>query len=856
MRKKRAKSRRKPSISSQSKLFPEENRLSRFLRSLDFPHDMVDVLVGEKNTPEGKIRIKWTSKLVVEYGFPASNIAINVPAGVGRDAGKRDTPVRADIVAYRDSAKTQPFLVVETKAPGKKEGLAQAESYSRNLGAEYHLWSDGKYSFAFKSSRYPNQSEPIADLPRWIGDKPIPKRVPKTHSLPPFKDEVELRQVVGACHDLILEKQGHDPAKAFDELAKLLFLKLYDEREVPRFYEFAVLVGETPKEVAKRLRELFSKSVESSKYRDVFFSKFTKTPELSLELDDFTIFKVVQLLQGYSLVNTTDNIQGADIKGTVYEHMVGNTFRGELAQFFTPREVVEFMVDVVKPTKEDKIFDPACGSGGFLIMTIRKIKEKMKTDFPNLSNSDRDANVKTFAEQNVFGTDINERMIRVSKMNMIMHGDGHAGIFHTNGLLTDPDLPDDVRSRLKDFTVVLSNPPFAGREKDPSILKQFTLGENQRGEPRSVSKEIVFVEKVLNLVKENARVGFVLPAGCFNNSSRIYSRLRALIAEKCQILALIALPYPAFAVSGATNEGDLIFLKRMNKPPSDYSIYIDWARYVGFDTTGKKIKENDLSEILQRMRSPKEPNLIKLSELEEKGRWDPWYYFPLYRQFEAELAKSPYPLRPLADLIVQTNESFDKHAHLTDVFSYVETNDVDLEEGRIASSTQITGGTAPSRASYVVREGNFLIPNSIHSIRGVAVVSKAEDGYICTNRFFVVNANLAEVRPRYLFHIMRQPAILCLLKRESTGEISQTIPWSAFYCVQIPCPDLSTQDDIVSKIEKVDERRRQLLHEIDTQEQQILSVAGKSIPTLTVTARKLARQGYDYIASIGNNSSP
>lgn len=794
--------------------------------------------------------ILWLIKIIKEYHFPPNQIDVFVPAGVGRDAGNRNTPVRADIVVYRDSAKTQSFIVIETKAPEEKKGLAQAESYSRNLGAEYHVWSNGQYDRFYVTSRYPTLSEIVSDIPRWVGEKPIAQKIPKTQILPPFKDEVELRQIIRQCHELILEKQGHDPAKAFDEMAKLLFLKLYDEREIPEFYEFAVLVGETSKVLAERMRNLFSNSVMSSKYKDVFFSRYNKAPDLSLELDDFTIFKLVQLLQGYSLVNTTENINGADIKGTVYEHMVGDTFRGELAQFFTPREIVEFMVNVVKPTKEDVIFDYSCGSGGFLIMTLRKVKEDLKKNFPNLSKSDRDQSVKHFAEHNAFGTDINERMVRVAKMNMIMHGDGHAGIIHTNGLLTDPDIPEDFVKRLHDTTVLLSNPPFAGREKDPAILSQFTLGRNKDEDPISVSKELVFIENAIQLVRPHARVGLVLPSGCFNNPSPVYVRTRKMLREKTKITALIALPHPAFRVSGANNEGNLIFFERTDKPPADYDIFIDWAQYVGFDDTGRKLPYNDLPTILKRMENPKPANIIRFSKLED--RIDPWYYHPKYKELEKAVANTKYELKPISELVVKSDSLFDPKAHLTESFSYIETNDVDLDNGIIITSMPVTGKSAPNRATYILKEGDFMIPNAMHCVRGIAVVPKEFEGYICTNRFFVVRPKRELVNPVYLYHILKQPVILALLKRQATGEINPGLSMSKSYNalekVKIPVPSLPEQEILVKQINEKEKKRKELLREAEEYDQSLFSLVAGTLPRLESPGNKLAQQGYEYIS--------
>lgn len=839
---------------SQSSLFIEDEKLVKELRSLSLPEDIIGVLVRERDKPEGKVRIQWVIKLIKEYHFLASHIDINVSAGVGRDAGKRNVPVRADIVVYRDTNKNKPFAVIETKAPREKEGLEQAESYARNLGAEYHIWSDGFYERVFKTSRYSLQSEPIARLPVWVSDKPLSQKVPKTEALRSFKDEEELRRVISFCHDLILEKLGHDPAKAFDEMTKLFFLKLYDEREVPNYYEFVVLANEIPHDVGDRVRSLFSKAISSSKYQDVFWSQFNAEPvPVTLELDDFSIFNIVQVLQGYSLVNTTENIQGADIKGTVYEQMVGKTFRGELAQFFTPRELVEFMVEVIRPNRESKILDPACGSGGFLIMVLRKLREWIKVENPNLSEADIKAEIKYFAEHKAFGIDINDRMVRVAKMNMIMHGDGHAGIFHIlrgGGLLTDPNLPPKLQEELRDGTlnVILSNPPFAGREKDPIILKQFSLGKNKNGKPVSVSKELLFVEKIIELLKHGGKAGIVLPAGIFNNPSQAYKRCRDMIKKNTKILALIGLPHPAFRASGANNEGNLLFIKKMDKPPVDYDIYIDWARYVGFDNTGRKTSFNDLYEILKRMEHPSPQNIIAFSELED--RIDPWYYHPKYREIKANLSQSQYRLRPINKLVEKSQDLFDPKANPNEIYNYIETSDVDLKNGIIISSTQVTGKTAPNRATYILKEGDFLIPDAMHCIRGVCIVPKEYEGFVATNRFLVVKPNTDIINPTYLYYLLKQPAIHYLLKQQATGEINPGIAFDALSRVEIPVPDLKEeQNRIVEKIKEEERKKAELIEKITQYDQAVLTLVGGMIPRLE-THEKISKEGYEYIADV------
>ena len=344
-------------------------------------------------------------------------------------ANAEHSTVFADIVAYRDPQRREPFLVVETKAPNDRTGIAQAESYARNLGADYHAWTDGQTVRFFRTAKYQNESTEVGNVPHWLGDHPIAQRLPKTQELPPFKDEPHLRAVVKACHDRIFFRLGHDPAKAFDELMKVLFVKLYDERETPNYYEFMVLAGESDEQTTARINALFHQSIKSRRYRDVFTTRFTNSHPPVIDLDSETVSFIVRQFQGYSLVNTSATLQGADVKGTVFEQMVGGTFRGELGAYFTPREIVEFMVKMVGPDRSSVVLDPACGSGGFLIMTLKYVLDNIQRTQPNLADPDIYSELRAFAEKNVFGVDINERMTRVTKMNMIMHGDGHGGIF-------------------------------------------------------------------------------------------------------------------------------------------------------------------------------------------------------------------------------------------------------------------------------------------------------------------------------------------------------------------------------------------------------------------------------------------
>ena len=700
-------------------------------------------LAAEAAKPEGRIRCEWVLRLIDEYGFTPDQIEINVASGAGRNAERG--VVFADIVAYRDKRRKEPFIVVETKRPEEKSGIKQVESYARNLGANYHLWTNGSSTRFFRTSRYIDQSVEVGNIPRWLGDRPVAIKPLKTLDLPPFRDEEHLREVVKVCHNQIFYRLGHDPAKAFDELMKILFLKLFDERETATHYDCVVLAGETDASTAARVRQLFAKSIKSRRYKDVFTTQLTGTHPPAIDLDDETIAFIVRHFQGYSLINTSATLEGADVKGTVFEKMVGGTFRGELGAYFTPREIVSFMVQLIAPTIEDVVLDPACGSGGFLIMTLKYVLERLRINRPNLDEAEVYSALREFAQRNVFGADINERMARVTKMNMIMHGDGHGGVYHMHGL--DVGFAKRAALRPGDVTCVFSNPPFAGREEDHAQLSKFSTTKNNHGDPIETPKSIPFVEHILDLLAEGGLAALVLPNGIFNSQSDQFSRLRDLIWAKAEVIAIIGLPHWVFFHTGCDVQGALLFLKRTDHPRPDYNVHIDWAEHVGYDAAGRKSVQNNFPAILQRYARHEKANQFKASDLIGRGRMDPLYYQPgEHQRVSARDGKGI----PLTDVLVPSEEVIQRRSSNHAKVHYVEVSDTDKTTGAIVSTREYEVCNLPSRAKYIVRPNMLLIPNHRNSIkagRSVVLVPPEGDGLVVTSRFIVARSKVPAVLP-------------------------------------------------------------------------------------------------------------
>lgn len=439
-----------------------------------------------------------------------------------------------------------------------------------------------------------------------------------------FKED-EFADLLHTCHNVIRNREHLDPAAAFDEIAKILFVKTHVERDMKqkrqRENRFTVdylrnLPGQAP------LNLLFTDTKEAYK-ADAIFTELDK-----INLKSATGEEIVKRLERYNLSDTSE-----DVKGIAFERFLGRTFRGEIGQFFTPRPIVEFMVRMVQPVEGEAICDPASGSGGFLIQFFELVREQILADVDHeyqlyveevkseklpeekraellrekfkelqtaIDQRKRDSRLWKLANRCIYGCDANERMARTSKMNMIMHGDGHGSVHHHNGFINVNGIFEDR------FDIILTNPPF-GSNVEPSdtvtpaygevdedhyrryldaygdayreaqarvkraaddhapIASLFELPTRGDGKRKlgKVKTEILFIERCLALLKPGGRLGIVLPEGIFNNPSLAY--VREFCEDRARILAVVSLTQETFNSAGASVKASLLFVQRFTE---------------------------------------------------------------------------------------------------------------------------------------------------------------------------------------------------------------------------------------------------------------------------------------------------
>lgn len=571
-------------------------------------------------TPEERVRQQYLTVLVNEYGFSPEQISEEASV-TGRGSAK----ARADFLIWRtaqEKTDERPALiVVECKSDNvtiSTDDYNQGDNYARREGAKFFVTHNNRETrfWRVRTDRRPGYLEEIENIPHAdASDEDIQELIDK---LKTFKED-EFADLLHSCHNVIRNREHLDPAAAFDEIAKVLFIKVWVEREMRRKKRRQNLftadwldsqLGENP------LQELFRQTKDDYREDQIFDDR----ERLNLKLG--TGREIVRLLERYNLSDTSE-----DVKGIAFERFLGRTFRGEIGQFFTPRTIVEFMVRMIAPREGEIICDPASGSGGFLIRFFDIVRQQILTDADreyqayvkelsgkrlshvkraeklrkqydaiqaHLDQRKPGSRIWRLSNTCVYGTDANDRMARTSKMNMILHGDGHGGVHHHNGFINVNGVFEER------FDVILTNPPF-GANVEPSDLlteDQATVHpdanrryrheygdlykqaqarvEAAKGKPIAalfdlpkrgkdnklgkVKTEILFIERCLALLKPGGRMGIVLPEGIFNNPSLVY--VREYCEDRARILAVVSLPQETFYSSGASVKASLLFLRK------------------------------------------------------------------------------------------------------------------------------------------------------------------------------------------------------------------------------------------------------------------------------------------------------
>ena len=562
--------------------------------------------VQVKASPEEVDATQVFSRILVEdYGYSKEQIQTRPQfhVKVRPSDTKKGYPV--DIAVFNDKDKTDDglFLIVECKKKNRKDGRTQLENYLTLSKANLGVWFNGEERFYLLKQNTEDGRvlfKEIPNIPKYgerLEDIGAIKRedLIVTHNLKATFKAIRnylAANAIGATRDEVLAQQ----------LINLIFCKIFDERfTAPKsIVRFRIGLNESNADVRERVDKLFSDV--KAKYKEVF------TKEDTINLDDNSIAYIVGELQNYCLVDAE-----RDVLADAFETFIDHALKGGQGQFFTPRNVVKMMVEILDPDDSDMIIDPACGSGGFIIESLRYVWNKIIDRYKAMGWTDTAILEEKIdvANKCIRGIDKDYFLSKIAKSYMAIMGDGKGGVFCEDSLERPDNWGDKTRQKihLEDFSVVLTNPPFGSKipVTGEDKLKQYELahkwknkkGTNDWEKMKLADKEapqILFIERCYQLLKNGGRMAIVLPDGVFGNNQLGY--IRRFIMERFRLVAVIDIPLETFMPNTGTKTSILI-VQKMKKAdiPTDYPVFMCVAETCGHDRRGNLKEDDDISNI-------------------------------------------------------------------------------------------------------------------------------------------------------------------------------------------------------------------------------------------------------------------
>lgn len=567
-------------------------------------------------TPEEVVRQLWLDRLTREYDYPLSRIRVEEPVVMGRDATKK-----ADIVITDNDRPEVLYAIIEVKKVKAKDGKEQLRSYTNATGAPLAVWSRGAETIVW-NRKDPNFFVEIPSLPTatqtiasvvnqpWTIEDLIlfeQKRAEKIDQARTLKD------LIVDLEDEVLANAGVD---VFEEVFKLVFIKLYDEMECyrGRYKHLRFRNNDTASNVKGELTTLFDGA--KKKWPGVF------ADDERIRLSPEHLQICVGSLEEWKLFNSN-----LDVIDDAFEYLVNKTSKGEKGQYFTPRWVIDMCVKMLDPKDDESVIDTAAGSAGFPVHAMfhvwRKVIDDMGLPQSHLFTMEKKpAACEDYVRNHVFAIDFDEKSVRVARCLNLIAGDGETNVLHLNALdwkrWIDTAREDEwndayaqgwqrlrrLRSGKDDrnysFDIVMANPPFAGDIKQSAILAPYDLAHNAKGRLEShVGRDLLFIERNLDMLKPGGRMAVVLPQGRFNNAGD--KRIRDFIIERCRVIAVVGLHPNSFKPHTGTKTS-VLFVQKWNDDPEvgplcprrdDYDIFFATQQRSSKDNSGTKIYELD-----------------------------------------------------------------------------------------------------------------------------------------------------------------------------------------------------------------------------------------------------------------------
>lgn len=732
--------------------------------------------------------------------------------------GSRRVQHRPDFVLRSNMG--EPAVVIEAKSPDASldDAMYQVLGYAHALNQTFESTNPVEYCVATNANelrvwRWDNERPLIeigfdqlhsgdpefAQLRSILGFEAL-RTLRATQSTFEF-NRPPIQQVIDTlheCHQIIWKKEGYSPPDAFFEFAKLLFVKLNEDKrinnlakdqrrlEVSDFnFATAYINDQVRRGISNPIADPLFKQVRDQLANDV--ARGTAKPILgqdeTLDIGSETILQVVKLLEHMDLHGIDE-----DLNGRMFETFLSATVRGRaLGQYFTPRSIVKFMTKAATLNVSDGslplVLDGCCGSGGFLIEAMAQLDEAID-GMRHKSSVERERLKQELRSERLFGIDKSTNVAKIARLNMYLHGDGSSRIYNADAL--DKNLQpgegaandksreaQELREILFDdgtlFDVVLTNPPFSmsysnKNTDERTVLEAYEIRMDKSGKSTpSLHSNVMFIERYHDLLKPGGELLTVIDNTVLNGKSA--QRFRDFLLARFVIVAVISLPYNAFKKADAGVKTSILHLRKRDENETQGDIFMAALNNVGHDDSQRVTPDRDNTEELTQVflewrrdgfrpsinRPAPEPSEVMEcgfqvwvtdSSILQTDRLDAYYYAPELTQLRSDIRRSAdsgrITTRRGSQLsVVPKLSGREVKVRANDVFKYVEIGDV-TKSGLIDSWTVAPLRDLPTRARMLVRENDIIVPKQVGSRGRASLIPPELDGALVTTGFIVV----------------------------------------------------------------------------------------------------------------------
>jgi type I restriction enzyme M protein len=780
-----------------------------------------------KATPEevGAVQIFFRI-LVNDYNYPPKFVQTRPQwrVKIRPSDTKKEYPIDIAVFTEKDHTEDNIYIIIECKKPNRKDGRTQLEDYLRFSKAQLGVWFNGEEKLFLKKTEQKGKVifEEIPNIPKYgerVEDIGLYQRkdLKPPHNLKSIYKTIRnylAANAVGITRDEVFAQQ----------IINLTFCKIYDERftKPNETVDFRAGLNEKASSIRLRIVNLFN--LVKEKYSDVIDSSD------NILLDENSLTYAVGELQMFCLMESE-----RDAIADAFETFVNPSLKGSQGQFFTPRNVIKLIVEIINIEQEDKVIDPACGSGGFIVEALKSMWKKIDTKGKDYKwpESEITSEKQEAAIKNIRGIDKDNFLSKVAKTYMALIGDGRSGVFCENSLdhLENWKHKTSEAIKLNSFNVVVTNPPFGKKLKidDAEILKQYDLGYIWKYDKKErlfnktdklqngQTPQILFFERCIDLLKEGGRLGIIAPESMFCNPSHRY--IIQFIKNIANIKAIISFPEELFQPYTHAKTCAVIIEKR-NNSSKDHEVFMAIAKWCGHDSRGIAIPYDDISRIIEKYNIYKNDKKIEydhygfiINEMDIKNNiYLPKYYNPEIKKNLLKLNKT-HDLLVFGDLLkkkiltISTGDEVGKLEYGNGNIPFVRTSEITNWELKLDPKHGLSEELYQTlKDKQDVKENDILmVRDGTYLVGSCAIITENEPKIVYQSHIYKIRSNDYKIiHPFLLLAILTTPIVkMQISSKRFTQDIIDTLGERIKELV-LPVPkDKEQIKQIIKNVEKV-----------------------------------------------------